>query len=164
MARIPEGREVLQVTVDTEVATSLRVQAAIRRTTPGRLIEDLVRKAAGRKTLAELLEGTEGVSFAEGGEIVAQPNATTKAAMREADEIMRAKAPGRPQGARRRRGGGDGEVMTWEALQGALDGAGRSQRDLREHLGLSNISQWAHDGVPTRHVPKIKAFLGLTDH
>jgi hypothetical protein len=158
MARIPEGREVLQVTVDSEVATILRVQAALRRITPGRLIEDLVRQEGtqGGEEKSRFLEALRGVDPTWSGKKPVLRKPPTIPPQNGAEE-----APRRPQEARKRRRGGVGDTMTWEALLDGLEASGRTQKELREFLGLSNVSQWAKDGVPTHHVPKIKDFLGL---
>lgn len=65
------------------------------------------------------------------------------------------KAPRQPQ--EPSQGGGDS--MSWGELVAALQRAGRSHRDLRDWLGLSNISIWAQDGVPAKHLARIREFL-----
>jgi hypothetical protein len=67
-------------------------------------------------------------------------------------------APSSPQG--RRKVGTD--TMTWDDLVAGLEASGKTHKELRDHLALTNISPWAKDGIPPRHVPKIKEFLGLT--
>jgi len=64
-------------------------------------------------------------------------------------------APSSPQG--RRKVGTD--TMTWDELVAGLEKTGKTHKQLRDYLGLSNTSPWAKDGVPPRHVPKIREFL-----
>jgi hypothetical protein len=64
-------------------------------------------------------------------------------------------APSSPQG--RRKVGTD--TMTWAELVAGLEASGKTHKELRDYLDLTNISPWAKDGIPPRHVPKIKEFL-----
>ena len=143
MARIPAGREVLQITVDVETASLLRVKAALRRVTVGRLVEELARQAYTRDQVLE--------------DWAAESVPAPRLAAPARNPI--AKAPRTPQEAPRRRGGPK-EVMAWDDLVAALESQGKTHKGLREHLGLSNISIWAKDGVPAKHVPQIREFLG----
>ena len=157
MARIPAGREVLQVTVDVETATLLRVKAALRRITVGRLVEELARHAYTRDQVIEEWGQRQEARTAEtvepGPKALNEPPVDDSRRPQEALRVARPKAS--PQ--ERQKAGTD--TMTWSEMAIGLNTAGRTHKELREFLGLTNISQWAKEGVPPRHVPKIRDFL-----
>ena len=201
MARIPAGREILQITVDTEVGTRLRVKAALRRMTVGRLVEELVHHAwdrddalnswiheipaevpakPKRKTLHELLEGTEDVEFGEGGAM------TLKDENAQAAEIERTygkrgelslRTPGKAPRPVRLHGQGpmasqiiledrDAPVAErWDPqrLLEALAAAGKgSQARLAQHFKISSstVRSWLQVGrVPAEWWPNLDEFF-----
>ncbi len=53
MARIPDGREMLQCTIDSETMSILRVKAAMERITVGNLVDRLVKQAFSRCKIME---------------------------------------------------------------------------------------------------------------
>jgi hypothetical protein len=163
--RVREGYVTLGMAVPADVAEQIRIRAVLAHKSIGDYVASLVRAAASRKTLAELLVGTEGKG--QPGPMEALLGEMGR--MSDADDAS--KAPGGPQEAsgakdpwnpreapRRRRGGA--ESMTWDQVVEALASKGEgAHRDLAQFLGLKNISVWAKDGVPSKHVPRIREFL-----
>jgi hypothetical protein len=159
--RVREGYVTLGMAVPADVAEQIRVRAVLAHKSIGDYVASLVRAAASRKTLAELLAGTEGVIFAEGGEILPKAPDTAPGRPQEAMvAVQRTTVPWDPRGGPRRRRVGSGESMTWDQVVEALASRGEgAHRDLAQFLGLKNISVWAKDGVPSKHVPRIREFL-----
>lgn len=59
--RVREGYVTLGMAVPADIAEQIRIRAVLAHKSIGDYVADLVRKAAARKTLAELLEGTEDI-------------------------------------------------------------------------------------------------------
>ena len=145
MARIPIGREVMQCTVDTEVADLLRVKAAMHRMTVGRLIEQMTRNTYSRDAIIEAW-------IAEPGSQVQRsaPKMATKVS-RRSQELPKATAA-------------DNETMAklWAALEAARTAAGWTGGELAKKLGIAapNIVQWRKKGmVPASQVEAVEKLL-----
>lgn len=131
MARIPEGRMILQVTIDKETATRLRVKAALSGMPVGHLLD------AWAKTFD--LPEMESRSVPE------------KPKKQQAKKPQKSKtlAPSDE----------DVTPMTYAELHQALQDSGKSKGELQAHLGLKNVSVWAKDGIPGKHLAAIRQFL-----
>ena len=157
--RLRKGYVTLAMAVPEEMATIIRVQAVLAHKSIGDYMVSLVPQVdrfggvrairenairPPRKTLPELLEGTEDVHFGEGGE-------------------MTLKAPAKASRKRQEPSDGTGTHWTTERLQEALSAAGTgSQSRLAQHIGKSSaaVRSWLKTGrVPSEWWSVLDAFF-----
>ena len=176
MARTKDGWEFIQLSLPTEDAKYIKVLAAMEGRTHGEIVQAMITAfRRGAPSPVEMSPYADGEVLDRLRRTLARQGAAEPAPDKhdlraeqhtvrldrkvpERDQLQERPtvAPSTPQG--RRKVGT--ETMTWDELVAGLEATGKSHKELRDHLGLTNISPWAKDGVPPRHVPKIKAFLG----
>jgi hypothetical protein len=153
MAKPKDGYELLQCTVSIEVGRWIRVMAAAEGCPPGRFVERHLRNSM-ESIGAPLKALLASVGLPEVTR-VGLPE-VTRVGLPEAREVGHPLvAPSSPQGRRKV----ETEAMTWDELVAGLETTGKTHKELRNHLGLSNISIWAKEGVPSKHVSRIREFL-----
>ena len=140
MARIPEGREMLQCTIDTESMSVLKVKAAMNRMTVGRFLDQLIHATYSRDKIVE--EWAAGTAPEPKRSITTPPPpAKAPRSRQEAPKV-----PSADEDTRRR---------LWMSLESLRLAQGWKDGDVAKQLGLGglhpekNVSNWRKDGKVT---------------
>jgi len=136
MARIPEGREMLQCTIDTESMSVLKVKAAMNRMTVGRFLDQLIRTTYSRDKIVE--------EWAAGATPEPRHTVAPKAPIRAARSPQEPrKAPTADEDTRNR---------LWLALEALRTTQGWTDAEVAKRIGFTgdhperNVSLWRKAG------------------